>query len=59
MRVRVTIRNSKNITSTNYFASVDAAKEFVLPRGNRLTPCYLNGVKCVLAGWVMGTTLGV
>lgn len=58
-RVSVTISNTNKVTSTNYFTSLDAAKDFVLPRGNRRTPCYLNGIKCMLAGWVMESALGI
>lgn len=53
-RTRVTIRNCRQGTRSRCFSSMAKAIDFVLPRGNRKTPCYINGFKCVLAGWIPG-----
>jgi hypothetical protein len=49
--VRVTVRNSHKKLKARRFPNVDQAKEFALQQGDRQTNLYLNGFKCVLAGW--------
>lgn len=50
-RALVTIHTSKKQITRRWFSTLDAAKDFVLPRGNHNTVCLLNGIKVVFAGW--------
>ncbi len=53
-RTRVTVSNGRQATTTRFFPSMAEAIDYVLPRGNCNTPCFINGFKCVLAGWIPG-----
>lgn len=53
-RTRVTVSNGRQGTATRLFPSMAEAIDYVLPRGNRNTPCFINGFKFVLAGWIPG-----
>jgi len=50
--VQVTIHNGRKKITARRFANIDAAMDFVLPRGDSRTECFLNNFPVVLNGWV-------